>query len=524
MRIIAAIAALLFVVACAAQEQRGSGQLLVRTNSVEVGRRNTLNLLSGSNISMLATNEDGRVSVEISSTGGGGGGSDPTRLEKTNGVSWGTNEFHGTVYHKPTNAVQITKVVQQEFWMDNVNGVKVPYQIGYCVFPNGNGSVSNYVRFRGYNPNLDGNKPVVGQPSWYYVEELHYSPDAGDDFMENYWRDEFDNRQYMEVINKTSGQRASTSIMAPLTLKDSTSANELGSFVAFGSGASDGGKLNINGEVRVFGRSGGFGGVGGYYGENNAAIELRGVGSGGFYVNHDTANGSTNILIGQFGTANGFFVVQSETMFEDWIGFGDTAGKPPPIKIAPSGTNRLVFATGGRHGGITNDFVGSIFVQTATAGPTNTTSNTQLLSGVGHTNFNANFFNSVGRTIRVRLGGQYSTAATPGTYGFVIRIGGATVATNNLAVPASLSNQGWDMDATLTFRTVGASGTVMCDGWVNMNTNGNQAIRLPLKGATVDTTTTIDTTVAQNISVMAQTSVTTAPAQVRCSTGKIYLE
>jgi hypothetical protein len=64
----------------------------------------------------------------------------------------------------------------------------------------------------------------------------------------------------------------------------------------------------------------------------------------------------------------------------------------------------------------------------------------------------------------------------------------------------------------------------MCDGYVNINTNGNTFIRLPLKGTTVDTTSTIDTTAAQNISVRAQTSVTTAPAQIRCSTGKIYLE
>ena len=171
----------------------------------------------------------------------------------------------------------------------------------------------------------------------------------------------------------------------------------------------------------------------------------------------------------------------------------------------------------------TNYLVGSIFTQTATAGPTNTTTATQLLNGVGQTNFQANTL-TVGKTIRVKIRGQYSTAATPGTDGFVIRIGGTTVATNNLAIPASLSDMPWAMDVEITVRTIGASGTVMVNGGVMMNTNGNQFINLPMKGATVDTTSTIDTTVAQNISVMAQTSVTTAPTQIRASTGRIYVE
>jgi hypothetical protein len=424
-----------------------------------------------------------------------------------------SSSFNRLLTFGATNAVTIARVNQSQFNMDTVNGTKVPYQYGYWVVPNSSGSVSNYVRFRGYNPNPDGNKPVVGQPSWYYMEELHYSPDAGDDFMEFYWRDEFDGRQYMDVINKTTGIRASSSIMAPLFFKTQDAATELMSI--------DGSNFRVTVPSAMWMRghnSGQFAYTRWYNANNDKYLQ----------IGADSASSADMYLQAGAEDSGHLFVNRIALAITNYVGFGVTA-VVPGVKIFRGhtldnqGTNQLSFSVGGFNGGITNLIPGSIFVQTNTAGPTNTTVATQLLAGSGHTNFAANFF-TLGRSVRVNLAGQFSTAATPGTYGFVVEMGGTTIATNDLPVPASLSNMGWELDALITFRVIGSSGAVMVDGAVTMNTNGNTVVRLPLKAATVDTTTTINTTAAQNISVRAHTSVTTAPAQIRCSTGKIYLE
>jgi hypothetical protein len=443
----------------------------------------------------------------------GGGGSDATKLAQTNGVSWGTNVFNGTQFYKDTNAVHVLKHIWQQFEMDSVNGAKVPWQFGYCIFQNQSGTVSNYVVFYGVNPNLDGNKPVAGQPSWYHVVEYHYSPDAGDDFIEEYWRDENDKRQMMMVYNKNTPALSSTSLMGAIFYKDANAATEIMSIDPTNF------RINMPAALWVKGHNSTQFGYTRWYNANNDR-----------YLQIGADNGSSVDHYIQAGAEEGGHIFNQRIAFSltNYLGLG-AVGVVPGVKLFRGhtsdnqGTNTMSFSVGGFNGGITNLIPGVIYTQTATAGPTNTTTATQLLNGNGHTNFPPNFF-TAGRTLRIVQGGQYSTAATPGTYGFVIQMGTVTLVTNNLAMPASLSNMGWDLNATITFRTVGASGTAMCDGYVNINTNGNTFIRLPLKGTTVDTTSTIDTTAAQNISVRAQTSVTTAPAQIRCSTGKIYLE
>jgi hypothetical protein len=316
------------------------------------------------------------------------------------------------------------------------------------------------------------------------------------------------------VYNKATPGLSSTSFMAPIFFKTADAATELMSI--------DGSnfRVTVPSAMWMSGHNAGQFAYTRWYNANNDKYLSLGA---------DSASSADMYLQAGAEDSGHLFVSRIALAISNYGGYG-AVGVVPGVKVFRGsrfdnqGTNSLSFSVGGFNGGLTNDFVGSIFVQTATAGPTNTTTATQLLNGNGHTNFPANFFTGAGRTIRLNLAGQYSTAATPGTYGFVIQMGTVTLATNNLAMPASLSNMGWNLNATITFRTVGASGTAMCDGYVNINTNGNTFIRLPLKGTTVDTTSTIDTTAAQNISVRAQTSVTTAPAQIRCSTGKIYLE
>lgn len=498
---------------------------VAKNSGATTGSRKRINFVEGANVTLTIADDAGNdeVDVTIASSGGGGGSAvykdavhtNATFITTTTNMPAGNSPTDGSVvlleeYVPWTNVLGHSHLTLsiEESW--NASGVK-----------------SNRVFNHGINVPGTASYVPTNASIWHSWEgDFNTVGSVFSGQAEFHLKAKGTNGAIVRVlgVDAAKGGGISPRLRGRWIGQDDTANNNLWSVQEFGSGASDGGDFDVWGQVSVHGTTTGFGGVGGYFGDNNAAIEMRGVGSGGFYVSHDTANGSTNVLMGIFGTANGFFVIQSETLFEDWIGFGTTAGKPPPIKILPNGTNRLQFATGGMHGGLTNDFVGSCFVQTATAGPTNTTTATQLLNGSGHTNFGVNFFNSVGRTMRINLSGQYSTAATPGTYGWVIQMGSATIATNDLPVPASLSNMGWELDAMLTFRTVGASGTVMCDGAVTLNTNGNTVVRLPLKNTTVDTTVTIDTTAAQNISVRAHTSVTTAPAQIRCSTGKIYLE
>lgn len=147
--------------------------------------------------------------------------------------------------------------------------------------------------------------------------------------------------------------------------------------------------------------------------------------------------------------------------------------------------------------------VGAIFTQTASKTITNTVTETSIIgTGVGYgLTLPANFF-IAGKTIRLRIGGIYTTPAlaTPSVtikvkYGSTVL---ASVTTSSLLSGAT--NLEFDGEVDITCRTTGASGSVMLHGDIEYATGVAGTIAVdPLNNA--GATTTIDTTASNLLDV-----------------------
>ncbi|MGH7179154.1 MAG: hypothetical protein ACREJC_17380 [Tepidisphaeraceae bacterium] len=141
------------------------------------------------------------------------------------------------------------------------------------------------------------------------------------------------------------------------------------------------------------------------------------------------------------------------------------------------------------------------FTATASATVANTTTETTLIgSGVGSLTFAANSL-VAGRSIRIRARGYWGTdAVTAGTMRWRIKLGSTTVLDTGVITPTvGITNLLWKLDADITCRTTGASGTVFGQGYVDRQEMAGIA---DFKNAMVNTaTTTIDTTAAQALDV-----------------------
>lgn len=142
-----------------------------------------------------------------------------------------------------------------------------------------------------------------------------------------------------------------------------------------------------------------------------------------------------------------------------------------------------------------------LFRATADKTVTNTTSETSAIpTGVGTKTLQADWW-VVGRTIRIRGHGTYSTpAVTGGTVTIKIKLGStviATVATSALLVGAT--GAAFKFEAIITCRSVGASGTVIVGGAADYQVAGGARVfdNLDNGGAT----TTVDTTAEVDIDV-----------------------
>lgn len=119
--------------------------------------------------------------------------------------------------------------------------------------------------------------------------------------------------------------------------------------------------------------------------------------------------------------------------------------------------------------GVQQQLVGTLFTKTADTTVGGTTTETSLIgTGTGTATLPANFF-VVGKTLRVRAGGHFSTdAVTPATLNIRLRLGGISgtiiLATGDKTPAGAVTQDFWEVDITLTCRTTGATGTVMANG------------------------------------------------------------
>lgn len=154
------------------------------------------------------------------------------------------------------------------------------------------------------------------------------------------------------------------------------------------------------------------------------------------------------------------------------------------------------------------------FVQTASATVSNTTTETTLV-GTGNGNPTLEPGNLVvGRKIRVKAGGFYSTTGTP-TLQLKVKFGTVVVLdTTAVATPAGAANKQWTLEGLITVRTNGSTGTVIAQGMVTIasSTTAVQSEQMVNTG-----TVTVDTTVATAITVTAQWGTASASNTITCT-------
>lgn len=159
---------------------------------------------------------------------------------------------------------------------------------------------------------------------------------------------------------------------------------------------------------------------------------------------------------------------------------------------------------------------GTLFTQTADKTVTNTVTETTILgTGVGSVTLPANFF-VAGKTIRLRIGGIYSTPAAS-TPSLVIKVkyGSTVVATvTTSALVAGASSLEFDTGVDITCRSTGSSGTVMVHGDIEYATGAAGTVLVdPLNNA--GATTTINTTTSNALDVTVTWDAATSTRSVK---------
>ena len=153
--------------------------------------------------------------------------------------------------------------------------------------------------------------------------------------------------------------------------------------------------------------------------------------------------------------------------------------------------------------GVTRSFVGTLFTSTANGTCGGTGTETSIIgTGVGTTTLPANYL-VAGKSLRITMYGAYSTkASTPGTLVIKVKLGSTAILTlPATTVTANLVKVPFVIDAIITCRTTGATGTVIGQGDLFLATATAQtgvSYTLPNQGtdaltavANIDTTGTL---------------------------------
>lgn len=151
-----------------------------------------------------------------------------------------------------------------------------------------------------------------------------------------------------------------------------------------------------------------------------------------------------------------------------------------------------------------------VFSQTATGSATNTTTETSLTStGVGSLTIPVAKM-TPGKSYRVSARGLLSTdPGSASTFNYRLKMGGTTIATTgNIFIGTNVSNRAWVIDAIITIRTNGASGTVMTFGMYEDGNSSHNPLNNGSSTTTIDMTTdkAIDLTVQMGSAAAAITS------------------
>lgn len=146
----------------------------------------------------------------------------------------------------------------------------------------------------------------------------------------------------------------------------------------------------------------------------------------------------------------------------------------------------------------------TVFNQTATASATNTAAETTISApGAGSLSIDANRL-AVGSRIKIAGFGVVGTAAGIQTLRIRIKTAGAVVLfdTGAVTIPPSLAGCCFVLEASITARTIGAGGTVKCNGRIAIVDAATAAVYG--WSGNIAGTVALNTTVDQTLSVTAQ--------------------
>lgn len=130
----------------------------------------------------------------------------------------------------------------------------------------------------------------------------------------------------------------------------------------------------------------------------------------------------------------------------------------------------------------------------------------------------ANYLNYVGATLMLRAFGTFSNTGTPTLklgfyYGGVA--GAALAATTAITTTTGATNWPFTMRLDCVVRSIGATGTVMCQGTLDLATSLTAYVTRPIP-ETALATVTIDTTTAKAITLGAQWGTSSASNTLTC--------
>jgi hypothetical protein len=166
-----------------------------------------------------------------------------------------------------------------------------------------------------------------------------------------------------------------------------------------------------------------------------------------------------------------------------------------------SRTTTIEFVYDGTNWVQTNSPPSLIYSQRAVAGG-DTVANTVTTTNLASSKVIPANTLKAGRTIRLRAGGVYGTHSTGTlTLTFRVRLGSTELigTPNSITLAASQTNRGWWMEFQLVVITVGASGTIECQGMCTFGTSSATVVQtLDLPNTAVRT---VDTTADQTLQI-----------------------
>lgn len=133
-------------------------------------------------------------------------------------------------------------------------------------------------------------------------------------------------------------------------------------------------------------------------------------------------------------------------------------------------------------------FVGNIYTQTTSVTVANTVTETSLLTST--VTLPANFF-TIGKQLNIKVRGFHSGVSTP-TIRIRVKLGSTVILDTGVINSGNSTNAYFDIDGVICCRTVGATGTVMSQGYFTELGGGAGAFGMTnTAAATIDTTASL---------------------------------